>query len=222
MGKRREPRIDKAVSVRIFGTDTHGRTFSEKLNTLNVSRHGAELAGVQAELKMGEIIGLTYGANKAHFRIMWVGVPGTPKAGRIGVLNLSPDKPLWDFELPGPTLDSAGGVVAAARDPKDRRVHRRYKTTNSVEIHPEGQSAPIRARTADLSLGGCYVEMANPIPRGTQVKIGLWVKDAKLWVNGRVVTSTPGFGIGVQFLQMAEQDQNQLQNFLESTVRISR
>ena len=60
MGKRREPRVDKAVPVRIFGTDTNGQIFSEKLNTLNVSRHGAELGGVQAQLKMGEIIGLTY------------------------------------------------------------------------------------------------------------------------------------------------------------------
>jgi hypothetical protein len=219
MGKRREPRIDTAVPVRIFGTDTNGRTFSEKLTTLNVSRHGAELGGVQAQLKMGEIIGLTYGTNKAHFRVMWVGLPGTPKQARIGLFNLSPDKPLWDFELPGPGVD---GVGITARDPHDRRAHPRFKTVNSVEIHSEGQQGPIRARTADLSIGGCYIEMPNPIPKGTQIKIGIWVNDVKLWTEGRVVTSTPGFGIGVQFTQITEDDQRQLQQFLESTIRIAR
>jgi hypothetical protein len=221
MGKRREPRVDKAVPVRIFGTDTNGQIFSEKLTTLNVSRHGAELGGVQAQLKMGEIIGLTYGTNKIHFRVMWVGQPGTPKQNRIGLLNLSPDKTLWDFPLPGPGIDGTG-TGAAARDPNDRRAHPRFKTVNSVEIHPEGAQAPIRARTADLSVGGCFIEMPNPLPKGTQIKIGIWVNDAKLWANGRVVTSTPGFGIGVQFIQISEQDQSQLQQFLESTIRIAR
>jgi hypothetical protein len=217
VGKRREPRVDKAVPVRIFGTDTNGQIFSEKLTTLNVSRHGAELGGVQAQLKMGEIIGLTYGTNKVHFRIMWVGSPGGPKEGRIGLLNLSPDKPLWDFALPGPGTD---GTVA--RDAHDRRAHPRFKTVNSVEIHPEGAQAPIRVRTADLSMGGCFLEMPNPLPQGTQIKIALWVNDAKLWATGKVVTSTPGFGIGVQFIEISEQDKGQLQRFLESTVRIAR
>jgi len=220
MGKRREPRVDKALPVRIFGTDANGQIFSEKLTTLNVSRHGAELGGVQAQLKMGEIIGLTYGSNKVHFRIMWVGSPGSPKQGRIGLLNLSPDKPLWDFALPAPGVDGTG--VGPARDPHDRRAHPRFKTVNSVEIHPDGQEAPIRARTADLSVGGCFIEMPNPLPKGTQIKIGIWVSDVKLWANGRVVTSTPGFGIGVQFIEISEQDKSQLLRFLESTVRITR
>lgn len=218
MGKRREPRVDMSVPVRIFGTDSSGQIFSEKLSTLNVSRQGAELGGVQAQLKMGEIIGLTYGTNKIHFRIMWVGAQGTPKQGRIGLLNLSPDKPLWDFALPGPGIDGSG----IARDPNDRRAHPRFKTVNSVEIHPEGQLAPIRARTADLSVGGCFIEMPNPLPRGTQMRIGIWVKDTKLWANGRVITSNPGFGIGVQFLQISDEDKIQLEQFLESTIRITR
>ena len=72
---------------------------------------------------------------------MWVGAPGTPKQNRIGLLNLSPEKVLWDFALPGPGIDGTGTV---ARDPHDRRAHPRFKTTNSVEIHPEGQGAHSR------------------------------------------------------------------------------
>jgi hypothetical protein len=217
VGKRREPRVEKTVPVRIFGTDANGQIFSEKLTTLNVSRHGAELGGVHAQLKMGEIIGLTYGSNKVHFRIMWVGSAGGPKEARIGLLNLSPDKPLWDFALPGPGTD---GTVA--RDAHDRRAHPRFKTVNSVELHPEGEQAPIRVRTSDLSAGGCFIEMPNPLPQGTQIKMGLWVNDTKLRATGKVVTSTPGFGIGVQFIEISEQDKSHLLRFLESTVRITK
>jgi hypothetical protein len=214
MGKRREPRKEIKVPVRIFGTDSSGQIFSEKVFTANVSQQGAELTGVHAEPKVDEIVGVTYGATKAHFRVKWVGQRGTPKAGYLGLLNLSPEKSFWDFPLPPPGFDGS------VRDAHDRRVHSRLKCTNSVEVYPTGAVAPIRSRTSDLSLGGCFLELPNPLPKGTQIRIALWVKDFKLWANGEVVTSTPGFGIGVKFTGMTEQDKNQLVQFLDSMVRI--
>jgi len=213
MGKRREPRKDIRVPVRIFGTDSFGQIFSEKVFTLNVSQHGVELTGVQAQPRVDEIVGLTYGQTKGHFQVKWVGQSGSPKAGRLGLLNLSPEKSLWDFPLPPPGFDQL------IRDARDRRANPRMKCTNSAEVYPAGETAPIRTRTADLSLGGCFLEMSNPLPTGTQVKIALWVKEFKLWASGEVVSSTPGFGVGVKFTEMAEQDRNQLKQFLESIAR---
>jgi hypothetical protein len=214
MGKRREPRKDIRVAVRIFGTDRGGQLFSEKVFTVNVSQQGVELSGVQAQPNVDEIVGITHGVTKAHFRVKWVGQPGSDKAGRLGLLNLSPEKSLWDFPLPPPGYD------ATVRDARDRRASSRAKCASSVEIYPTGEAAPIRTRTADLSLGGCFLEMPNPLPAGTQIRIALWVKDFKLWVNAEVITSTPGFGIGVKFTEMTEQDRNQLKQFIGGMVRI--
>jgi hypothetical protein len=214
MGKRREPRKEIKVPVRIFGTDSGGRIFSEKAFTANVSQHGAELIGVQAQPNVDEIVGITYGAAKVHFRVKWVGQPGTAKAGHLGLLNLSPEKTLWDFPLPPPGFDSS------VRDAHDRRAHPRYKCANSAEVYRTGENAPIRSRTSDISLGGCFLEMPNPLPKGTQIRLALWVKEFKLWTTAEVVTSTPGFGTGVKFTEMPEQDRNQLKQFLESMVRI--
>jgi len=83
--------------VRIFGTDSSGKVFSDKAVTVNVSRNGAELSGVHPTLNLDEIIGLSYGANRVHFRVKWVGEPGTAKEGHVGLLNTSPEKPLWTF-----------------------------------------------------------------------------------------------------------------------------
>jgi hypothetical protein len=212
MGKRREPRKEIAVPIRIFGTDSSGQIFSEKVFTVNVSQQGVELRGVQAQPNVDEIVGVTYGVTKVHFRVKWVGQPGTPKAGHLGLLNLSPEKSLWDFELPPPSFD--------AMTQEERRTSPRVKCINSAEVYPAGETAPIRTRTADLSAGGCFLEMPNPLPKGTQVRIAIWVGEFKLWTGGEVVTSTPGFGIGVKFNEMTVQDKNQLKHFLNGAVRV--
>jgi hypothetical protein len=211
MGKRREPRKDIKVPVRIFGTDSSGQIFSEKVFTANVSRHGAELVDVQAQLNKEEIVGLTYGQTKGHFRVKWVGQTGTAKAGHVGLLNLSPEKALWDFPLPQAGVDD----TPVSQEAHERRQFPRFKSTNSIEIYPIGQTVPIRARTTDISMGGCFIEMSNPVAKGTQIRVSLWLKDVKVWANCRVVTSTPGFGIGVQFTEMSDLEKNQLKQFVD-------
>jgi hypothetical protein len=215
MGKRREPRKEIVVPVRIFGTDSSGQIFSEKVNTVNVSRNGVELSGVRARPKEQEIVGLTYGQTKAHFRVQWVGPPGTPKAGHVGLLNLSPEKALWDFPLPSPTFDGS------PRDSHDRRRFPRLKSVNSVELYPSGQNSPIRARTGDIGMGGCFVEMSNPLPVGTVLRLALWVDQTKLWIEGKIVSMAPGFGNGIAFTGLSELGQNQLKQFLDSITRIA-
>lgn len=214
MGARREPRKEIKVAVRIFGTDRDGKIFSEKVSTADVSRHGVRLTGVQAQPNLEEIVGLTYGQTKSHFRVKWVGEAGSPRAGQIGLLNLTPERAFWDFPLPEPSPD---GVH---RDAHDRRAFPRFKSANSAELYPNNQPTPIRTRTADLSLGGCFVEMPNPLAKGTHLRIALWLKETKVWANAKVVTSTPGFGIGVQFVDMPEADRNALRQFLQDITRL--
>jgi hypothetical protein len=59
MSKRREPRKEVQATVRIFGTDSSGKVFTEKATVVNVSRHGVELSDVQPKLNLDEIVGLT-------------------------------------------------------------------------------------------------------------------------------------------------------------------
>jgi PilZ domain len=214
MGERKEPRKEIKVPVRIFGTDSGGKIFSEKVFTVSVSRHGAELSGVQAQPNIDEIIGLTYNTTKAHLRVKWVGQPGTPKVGHLGVLNLSPEKLLWDFPLPDTPV---GG---SRKDKHDLRAHPRVRCGNSLEVHLPNQPAPIRARIGDISEGGCFAEMPNPLAPGTELRLAFWVKDIKLSAKGKVITSTPGYGNGVQFTEMSEKDKTLLRQFVSSMIRI--
>jgi len=208
MGKRRQPRKPVEVPVRIFGTDLHGQVFSEKVLTVNVSRGGAELSGVRAELASDEIVGLTYGTNRVHFRVKWVGGAGTPKAGHVGLLNVTPEKPLWDFPLPADAPDDyqPGSI--------EQRKTVRFRCQNPVEVHVHG-GASFWGNVADLSLGGCYIEMAIPLPPGTKLKVGIWFGQTKAWAEAQVAHQTPGMGIGLKFIEISEQDLGQIRRFLE-------
>ncbi|HZQ70433.1 MAG TPA: PilZ domain-containing protein [Terriglobales bacterium] len=204
------------MAVRIFGTDAHGRPFSENVSTSDVSREGARVTGLRAQVRVGEIIGLTYQSNKGRFAVKWVGNADTTQEGQVGLENAVPGKPFWDFPLPGPGMDEYGRHTRGV----ERRQHPRLKCLNSVELHPAAATAPIWSKTTEMGLGGCFVEMPMPLPVGTTLKISLWVKDEKLRFSGKVVNSRPGFGVGIQFTEISPEDLQRLKEFLKSITRI--
>ncbi len=55
-----------------------------------------------------------------------------------------------------------------------------------------------------------------PFKEGTQVRLALWIQDKKVWALGKVVVSRPGSGIGIQFLEMKEEDRAELKRFVDS------
>jgi hypothetical protein len=89
-----------------------------------------------------------------------------------------------------------------------------------VQLHPEGQAAPIWGKAVDLSKGGCFIEMSIPLPLGTKLKIGLWLSENKLLLQGKVVNSRPGFGVGVQFTAVPPPAAEQIRLFLQSITQI--
>jgi c-di-GMP-binding flagellar brake protein YcgR len=97
---------------------------------------------------------------------------------------------------------------------QERRRHPRTKIMVEVELHPEGTAAPLRARTTDLSLDGCYVEMMFTLEAGTKLKTALWINNVKMSTRGIVVTRHPQVGNGIQFTDMAAEDRVRLERFL--------
>src|SRR6266566_5156386 len=155
---------------------TSDKPFSQKIVTIDVSRRGVKLSKVQAQIKIGETIGMTYGQTKGRFVVRWVGAIGTARAGQIGIEYTSPEKPFWGVPLPEASVDDFGRQTGD----KDRRRHIRIKSINSVELHPQGETSRIWGKATDLSLGGCFVEMPIPLKQGTTIKMALWLNETKL------------------------------------------
>jgi c-di-GMP-binding flagellar brake protein YcgR len=100
--------------------------------------------------------------------------------------------------------------------PGERRRNMRIKAAVQIELRKVGSDVPMRIETADISLGGCYVEMGMTLEVGTKLDIILWLDQKKLCTRGVVVTQHPQFGNGIQFDQMSTADEALLLNFVDS------
>jgi len=98
----------------------------------------------------------------------------------------------------------------------ERRLFQRLTVAVQIEVRAKNDSVPIRLKTTDISVGGCYVEMAITLEPGTLVDVVLWLDQAKLVLEGRVVTRHPHFGNGIEFVSVTPEAEALLQNFLQA------
>jgi len=89
------------LGVRVLGSGKNGSQFDELTHTLDIALDGARLGGMERlPLKPGDVIELRRKNRRANFRVMWVGAPGTPRTGHVGLhaIEIHPD--FWGIEVP--------------------------------------------------------------------------------------------------------------------------
>ena len=209
MGKRRDPRIEARLEVRIAGIDAHGRPLLQAATTRNISRQGALLEGIQGTFQPGEIISLSYKDNKARFRLAWTGTAGTDRAGQIGVQSVDPSKCLWDAA----TLPPSAADTYTAKG-KERRQHQRVACGLGVELYMQGANAPVRVHMTDISVGGCFVAMPTLPPENGRLRMVVWTNGAKLTLEGVIASRRPGFGISIKFTEMTNEVSKQIEDLI--------
>ncbi|MGA7647211.1 MAG: response regulator [Terriglobales bacterium] len=94
------------------------------------------------------------------------------------------------LELKNSTLVSNAG---------NRRGEHRLACKLGAEVYRANTTIPHRCTLSDISEGGCYVEMPSPLPGQSAVEILVRTADTKLRIRGQVLTTHPGFGMGVRF-----------------------
>ena len=107
--QRREPRIEVSLPVQVRahehpgndhpgndqpGSDQPGNAQQESspltTHLIDVSHRGARVGGIAIHLmKAGEVVNLVSDGCDARFLIIWVGEPGTPQEGQIGLQTLA-------------------------------------------------------------------------------------------------------------------------------------
>ncbi|MBZ5524734.1 MAG: PilZ domain-containing protein [Acidobacteriia bacterium] len=229
--RRREPRVEVNLDVKVWGLDRHGKLFVQNARTLDATRFGARLMGVDC-VREGEIIGLQHGGNKARFKVVWAGRENTPKAGQIGIHCMESDKPIFLREPAAQATNPAPARVVMPqlgfeetrrlrpprRDmPASRRRHPRYPCSGGVELRQQDGGQPAWGNLSDVSLTGCYVETASTFPEGSMVS--LHVRTHDLDIRGRAVVkaSHHTVGMGLAFLHLGGEDQQNLE-FLIGTL----
>jgi hypothetical protein len=98
----------------------------------------------------------------------------------------------------------------------ERRLHPRFMVQVQIELRQEASDIPIRAETADLSGGGCYVHVSQTLPPETDVQGKLWLDGSAVKFQGRIVTRHPQFGNGIIFLQFERDGEQVLRRYLDT------
>jgi hypothetical protein len=241
MGRRIDDRVPATLSIRIWGMDSTGRPFSSQARTIDVTRTGARITGLEHVCQKGDVIGIQCGEQKARFRVVWVGNSGSARAGQVGVHCVESGKYIWSVVLPArkwaidphplPDTPSTDGIVSLAHDiargigvtpkspvgkPGARRVHRRVSCTGSIEITTETSNVNMQALLSDISASGCYAETGNPLPVNARVKFALHLRQKTLSGSGIVRQCHPGVGMGISFTDMSPYDREVLNGIVGS------
>jgi len=229
MGKRRETRVVVSIPVRVCGIDQDGNPFTQTAQTVDVSRTGARLSGIRCLRGAGDMITIECGPNSARFLVVWIGQPGTDEDGMFGVKALQPEKRIFRVETGAPWLDgyvephgqpakdpfTVQPVHAEKWDHSERRRAPRIRCAGTGQIRQRGVAFPVWAKLADLSSGGCYVEMVFTMSRGSEVDLKVTIGTRNFEAKGKVVTSHPGVGVGIKFTEVTQEHQKVLLEILQ-------
>jgi c-di-GMP-binding flagellar brake protein YcgR len=96
--------------------------------------------------------------------------------------------------------------------PDAMRHLREWLKQNSPEA--EQDDPPIRCRLTDLSLGGCYLEIASPFPVSSRVLLSMRAAGVEVRAQGLVRVMHPDKGMGVEFTQTTPEHRAAVEKFL--------
>jgi len=99
----------------------------------------------------------------------------------------------------------------AARD--ERRINDRARLI--VDVFFDGNDATGIASTKDISPGGLYMNTQANLPEGALLLLRIPLgTDSQIVINGEVVYSHPGRGVGVRFHNLSDEARAKLETAL--------
>jgi hypothetical protein len=83
-----------------------------------------------------------------------------------------------------------------------RRRATRYQFIAEAEVTELKAGMKFKAKTGDLSIGGCFLSMLNPPAEGTEILVTIFRESVTCTAHGRVVFVFPNMGMGVEFTRV--------------------
>ena len=114
---------------------------------------------------------------------------------------------------PMPSVVFRQDLVVPTR--KERRSQSRYAFAAGVKVADERSGIPNWCNIADISRGGCFIELAVPFPKGTQLTLEVRAGELRFRTQGEVKSSQPGKGMGIQFRIDDETQRDQVNQIVE-------
>ena len=98
------------------------------------------------------------------------------------------------------SANSTDSHNAAISSPAERRRTLRFPFSATAEAVEIKSGTKIIGRTADLGLGGCYIDTLSPFAVGTEARIRIIRENETFEAQAKVVYSLLGMGMGLAFV----------------------
>jgi hypothetical protein len=124
------------------------------------------------------------------------------------------------YPLGKPKIPGKCGLLPAWPQRKPRRMDSerrhapRYPFIAEAEVTEISSDTKLVAKTSDVSIRGCFLDMLNPSPQGTDVRVTVSHKGATFTALGSVVFVLPNMGMGVVFTSIDPDQQPILQRWI--------
>jgi hypothetical protein len=212
-----EFRFKVDLLLRVFGMDADSHPFSQKAHAPNISDQGAQLSGLEQQLRPGDIIGVQLDGTRARCKVIWAGDAGRARETEAGVKIVEGQPCPWREEIERQRSMAAAPISRTAPVVKNKRKFRRLRIPFPIEIR-DGQSVGthLQTSTQDIAGRGCYVETLQPLPVRKLVDITFWLNSLRIQTHAIVRTCDGGVGMGIEFIGLDEATQNRLQEQLET------
>jgi hypothetical protein len=104
--------------------------------------------------------------------------------------------------------------------PLEKRRTPRYMFFASAELIEEKSDVRVVSRVSELSLHGCYLDMMNPFPTDTPIRLKIWTEENIVFhCRGKIIYSQPNMGAGVAFVDVEPDEQTVLQGWLNELAK---
>jgi PilZ domain len=205
------PRTTLDLKVRVWGMGANNQTFFQQAIAQNISATGACIFGIEAELRVGDVIGVQYESRKARCKVIWVVDAGALKKTQVGVqLVVDQDCP-WVTALPADMMPDE----RTSQRQDNRRKFQRHKISFPLELRDERVNTPLRVNATDISGNGCYVETVMPLALATALRVEFWIDQERVSPTAIVRTRDPGVGMGIEFTGLTEDAKKKFQSHLD-------
>jgi hypothetical protein len=109
------------------------------------------------------------------------------------------------------------------RRPEERRARRRFERSIHVSIGLEPEGEPVVGRIRNISLAGAFIEMSEPVPQGSRLRMELVIpsngdsircRGVVMWTD----TMGPELGVGVKLRDISPEELDLLADYLGERV----
>lgn len=222
--QRASRRVQVALPLRVTYYDAGNKPCLTMACSYDIAERGARISALRHGLKAGDIVAVDRGRTKVFCRVVWVGEPGSPRGGQVGIECTDPAKAMWEgelkqFEAVYDTLPRVNGIGKGLQPGTHERERRRFHRTvaEGWADLTEGEETHTIADLQDLSEYGCRLLSRHPLGPGMNLDLSLNVAHQDLKFKGQVRNAVD-LALGIEFREARKGDMQMLQHLLRKLV----